>query len=363
MTTQLTIDRSILSQLTTPTSRADVLAWYVTLSTWALSVGSELAGRIIEFLRDNKGWTLADAYHAIFIGYAVMGFVNVILIWLMTDACEASVTSDKYEQVPQNEADDVEMDEQSSSTPPPPKEPQPSQSKPGTWMAWMGSWLSNVSAPTRRIMYKLWILLMADSVADGMVPFALCNLWLEREFSPSKATLGDVTAVSYLLAAISSVFAGPLARRIGLINTMVFTHVPSSAAVLLFGLPSQFWMAIALLFIRAGLNNMDQAPRAAFIAAVVKPEERTAVMGITSTLRTLAAMVGPSITGLLAAGDRFWIAFLVAGALRLAYDFGLYALFVNVKLHQHETVSPGEAENHTRRASSVELEDGDISQR
>ncbi|KAM0718661.1 hypothetical protein Q7P37_005732 [Cladosporium fusiforme] len=353
------IEESIISQLTTPTSRADVLAWYVTISTWGLSVGSEMAGRIIEFLRDSKGWTLADAYHAIFIGYAVMGTVNVILVWLMTDACEASLTSGKYEQVSQNEADDFELDEQSSSTPPGQKQSEHPQPKSDTWLAWAGGWLSNVSAPTRRIMYKLWVLLMADSVADGMVPFALCNLWLEREFQPSKATLGDVTAISYLLAAISSVFAGPLARRIGLINTMVFTHVPSSAAVLLFGLPSQFWMSIVLLFIRAGLNNMDQAPRAAFIAAVVKPEERTAVMGITSTLRTLAAMVGPSITGLLAAGDRFWIAFVVAGALRLAYDFGLYALFVNMKLHQHETVAPEQDENHMRRASSVDLEVGE----
>jgi hypothetical protein len=70
-------------------------------------------------------------------------------------------------------------------------------------------------------------------------------------------------------------------------------------------------------------------------------------------------MVGPSITGLLAAGDRFWIAFLVAGALRLAYDFGLYALFVNMKLHQHETVVPSEEHNERRRSSSDDLEDGE----
>lgn len=331
----------------------------MTISTWGLSVGSEAAGRIVDFLRDEKGWTLANAYHSIFIGYAVMGLVNAALVSLMTSACEASETSDKYEQVPQNENDDVEMDEQPSSTQPPPKASEPLSSGSNSWLAWAGSWLSNISRPTRHIMYKLWLLLMADSVADGMVPFALCNLWLEREFKPSKATLGDVTAVSYLLAAVGGVFAGPLARRIGLINTMVFTHVPSSAAVFLFGLPSHFWMSVVLLFVRAGLNNMDQAPRAAFIAAVVRPEERTAVMGITSTLRTLAAMVGPSITGVLAAGDRFWIAFLVAGALRLAYDFGLYALFVNMKLHQHETVPPAEVVIDSRRASDVSLEEGE----
>lgn len=360
LTEQLTNTlRSIISQLTTPTTRSDVLAWYVTISTWGLSVGSEAAGRIIEYLRDSHGWTLANAYHSIFIGYAVMGSVNSALVYFMTNACEASDASDDYAQVSQNESEDIELDEQEPSIQQPHKTPEPLQAQGTGWMSRMGNYFANISASTRRIMYKLWILLMADSVADGMVPFALCNLWLEREFSPSKATLGDVTAISYLLAAISSVFAGPLARRIGLINTMVFTHVPSSAAVLLFGLPSHFWMSVVLLFIRAGLNNMDQAPRAAFIAAVVKPEERTAVMGITSTLRTLAAMIGPSITGLLAAGDRFWIAFLVAGALRLAYDFGLYALFVNMKLHQHETVAPSDMPEERRRASSEDLEDGD----
>lgn len=82
---------------------------------------------------------------------------------------------------------------------------------------------------------------------------------------------------------------------------------------------------------------MDQAPRAAFIAAAVKPEERTAVMGITGTLRTLASAVGPSVTGLLADNNRFGIAFVVAGALRICYDLGLFALFVNMKLHSHES--------------------------
>lgn len=331
----------------------------MTIPTWGLSVGGEIAGRIIEFLQDGRGWSLANAYHSIFVGYAVMGVVNSILVYFLTDACEADDTSDTYAQVSQNESDDIELDEHEPPLPQAAKTLEPPTAQSNRLLSWMGSWLSNISAPTRRIMYKLWILLMADSLADGMVPFALCNLWLEREFKPSKATLGDVTAVSYLLGAISSVFAGPLARRIGLINTMVFTHVPSSAAVFLFGLPSHLWMSIVLLFIRAGLNNMDQAPRAAFIAAVVKPEERTAVMGITATLRTIAAMIGPSITGLLAAGDRFWIAFLVAGALRLAYDFGLYALFVNMKLYQHETVAPSSTPESRRRSSENEIEDGE----
>lgn len=85
---------------------------------------------------------------------------------------------------------------------------------------------------------------------------------------------------------------------------------------------------------------MDQAPRSALIAAIVKPEERTAVMGITSMMRTLAATAGPTVTGLLAGSNRFWIAFVAGGAFRLAYDIGLWVIFVNIKLHQHEEVQP-----------------------
>lgn len=117
---------------------------------------------------------------------------------------------------------------------------------------------------------------------------------------------------------------------------MVFTHVPSSAAVLLFPFPGSFWLTAGLLLLRSALNPLDQAPRTALIAAVVRADERTAVMGITALMRTTAAMLGPTLTGLLAADGRFWIAFVVAGVARLTYDFGLYALFINVQLHRHE---------------------------
>ena len=117
---------------------------------------------------------------------------------------------------------------------------------------------------------------------------------------------------------------------------MVFTHLPSSAAVLVFPFPPYLWLTVILLFVRAGLNNMDQPPRSAFIAGVVRPDERTAAMGITTIVRTLAAMSGPTVTGFLAGNDNFWIAFIVAGACRISYDIGLYILFINVKLYEHE---------------------------
>ncbi|EXJ81351.1 hypothetical protein A1O3_07641 [Capronia epimyces CBS 606.96] len=346
------IEESVLSQLTTPSTRADVLAWYVTTSTLGSSIGSEASGRIVHYLQAREGWTPVDAYHALFWVYTAMGLVNALLVLPLTEACELHTPAETYSQVPQDEHEQGDSNVELPGGEPQPQlqhhdgqdgdadgdaTPDPSWSG---WIAKAKSWFTTrfaeISAPTRSIMYKLWFLLAVDSLADGMVPYSLTNYYMDNKFQPSKSTLGDVSSVSYLLGAVAAVFAGPLARKIGLINTMVFTHVPSSAAVVFFPFPPWLWMTAALLFVRAGLNNMDQAPRSAFIAAVVKPNERTAVMGITSMLRTMAAMAGPSVTGLLAANNQFWIAFVVAGVCRLAYDFGLYAMFVNMKLYQHE---------------------------
>jgi hypothetical protein len=315
-----------------------VLSWYVTISTLGSSLGSEASGRIIHYLGSRDGWTTVDSYHALFWIYSIMGVVNALLMLLLTDACELKQDNETYAQVPQTEDEGADQ----AHTPgllPGATTTSPT-GVPVHWIKRAGSWLSSqlaqISAPTRSVMYKLWFLLAVDSLADGMVSYPMTNYYMDTKFHPKKSTLGDVTSVSYFLGAISSVFAGPMARKIGLINTMVFTHIPSSAAVVLFPFPPAFWMSACLLFVRAGLNNMDQAPRTAFIAAVVKPEERTAVMGITSMLRTLAAMSGPTLTGFLAADEKFWIAFVVAGSCRLAYDLGLYAMFVNMKLYQHE---------------------------
>lgn len=349
------VEESILSQLTTPTSRSDVLAWYVTVAALGSTLGSETSGRIIDFLTSRDGWTLTDAYHSIFWIYAVMGVVNTVLVLLLSGDCEGDSHKDKYAAVAQDEnqailraeppaaesygsiattsGDSASGDSESR------RSSLTSQEAPRS--GWLSSWIGEISQPTLSVMSKLWILLAIDSLSDGMTPYSLTNYYMDNKFHPSKATLGDLTSVGYFLSCIGGLFAGPLARSIGLINTMVFTHIPSSAAVLLFPFPSTLWLTAILLFVRAGLNNMDQAPRSALIAGVVRPSERTACMGITQTVRTLAATTGPLVTGFLAQKDRFWIAFVVGGACRLTYDIGLWIIFVNVKLHQHE-VQPAE---------------------
>ncbi|KAK3311983.1 major facilitator superfamily domain-containing protein [Apodospora peruviana] len=339
------IEESTVSELTSPATRADVLGWYVTLASIGSSVGTEASGRVVEFLVSRRGWTLLDAYHACFWLYAIMGGLNLINVLCMSSNCELK----KKTATATAPAAAVEQDEAtttSQSAPPVtdgvvdetaplllgdnPDTPQ--QKKGSSWRQG-----ANISRDTLSVMILLWALLMLDSFADGMVYMSLTTYFLSTKFpSLPKSTLGDMLSTAWFLCSVSTVFAGPLARHIGLVNTMVFTHIPSSAAVLFFPFPKTIGWTYALLLLRLGLNNMDQAPRAAMIAAVVRPEERTAVMGITGMLRTLAGSVGPSVTGVLAGDGRFWIAFVVAGSARLAYDVGLWALFVNVRLHRHE---------------------------
>lgn len=387
------VEESMLSEVTNPNTRADVLVWYVTTSALGSAVGTEVAGRAVHYLSNGSdagglGWSLRQAYHACYWAYAAMGILNLVLSLMLSKKSELQHRSiDEADTVvgDNESANDIQLS--SRSSPRTPTTPGSSSSSsatvvdgsddgsfggrkadddndedddsdfgdegqalahPGTTStqpatstpAKAPGRLSQISKKTRSIMYGLWFLLMVDSLADGMASIALTSYYMDSKFHMSKDSLGNILSISYLLAAFSSVFAGPLSRYIGLINTMVFTHVPSSAAVLLFPLPNSIGLTYALLLLRIGLNNLDQAPRAALIAAVVRPEERTAVLGVTSLLRTLASTTGPTVTGFLAGSGRFWIAFVVAGALRLAYDFGLFAMFVNIRLYQYEPKTP-----------------------
>ncbi|KAK4445187.1 major facilitator superfamily domain-containing protein [Podospora aff. communis PSN243] len=320
------IEESVVAELTTPETRADVLVWYVTMASLGSSAGTELAGRMVEGLRAREGWELVDAYHACFWLYAVMGVVNVGVNLMLSERCELRVVQRGGEGEREGLLEGVGEEEEEGG-----------EKKKGKWFA-------QISRETLGVMAVLWFLLSVDSVADGMVSMSLTTYYIDQKFHPAKSTLGDFLSASYFLSSLSTIFSGPLSRYIGLVNTMVFTHIPSSAAVLLFPFPQSLGGTFALLLLRVGLNNMDQAPRAALIAAVVRPEERTAVMGITVLFRTLASVTGPTVTGFLAANDKFWVAFVAAGALRLAYDLGLFAMFINIKLYKHEPISVAESQ-------------------
>lgn len=134
-------------------------------------------------------------------------------------------------------------------------------------------------------------------------------------------------SATWFVSTIGNIFASSLAKRLGLIQAMVFTHLPSSIFLALLPVPPGLALTICLLVGRSVLNSMDQAPRSAFLSIVVLPEERTAVMGVVNILKTLSQSSGPSLTGLLAGSGRFWVAFVVAGSLKATYDLLLLAFF------------------------------------
>lgn len=148
-------------------------------------------------------------------------------------------------------------------------------------------------------------------------------------------------SATWFVSTIGNVFASSLAKRLGLIQAMVVTHLPSSVFLALLPVPSGLALTICLLVGRSVLNSMDQAPRSAFLSIVVLPEERTAVMGVVNILKTLSQSGGPSVTGVLAGRGRFWIAFVVAGSLKAAYDLLLLAFFGGrVQISKEETIAP-----------------------
>lgn len=135
------------------------------------------------------------------------------------------------------------------------------------------------------------------------------------------------------IAAFSMLVASSLAKRIGNVQTMVFTHLPSSIFLALIPVPHALPFAILVLVLRSCTQSMDTAPRSAFLASVVRPNERTAVLGVTNVVKTIAQSMGPLITGIFAGRDLFWLSFVAAGSLKVGYDLGMLAAFVG-----HQTI-------------------------
>ena len=178
--------------------------------------------------------------------------------------------------------------------------------------------------PSRRVVFKLAALFSIDSFGGGLVVNSLMSLWLMQKFGLSLTAAGSFFFWAGLLSAASQLAAPVVARRIGLLNTMVFTHIPANACLVLAALAPGLSMALALLFLRSALSQMDVPTRTAYVMSVVTPAERAAAASLTAVPRSLAASVSPSLGGaLLAAG---WLAapLLLAGLLKIGYDVTLW---------------------------------------
>jgi MFS family permease len=185
--------------------------------------------------------------------------------------------------------------------------------------------------PSRNIIYRLAALFSLDAFAGGFVVQSLLALWLFQRFNLSLEAASVYFFCSSLLGAMSFPVAAWLARRIGLINTMVFTHIPSSICLIAAACSSSLTVVLSLLLVRSALSQMDVPTRSSYVMAVVTPAERTAAASVTAVPRSLASSISPAIAGFMLAGPFSGLPLVVCGGLKIAYDLALLRMFRHTK--------------------------------
>jgi len=192
---------------------------------------------------------------------------------------------------------------------------------------------------SRGIVRRLAALFALDAFAGGFVVQTFIVFWFGRQFGADAELMGLVYFGVGLVQAASSVLAGWLASRIGMLNTMVFSHLPSNVLLALIPLAPSMLLAVLLLLARSALSQMDVPARQAYVAALVDPAERTAAAGYTNAARHLVRPAGPALASL-SMGMAAGLPFLIAGGLKAAYDIALYFTFRRVRLPEDDSPAP-----------------------
>ncbi|KAK3707462.1 hypothetical protein LTR37_012104 [Vermiconidia calcicola] len=305
------IEESTLAHLTPTEQRSSIFAWYALIGTAGSASGLITCGWVTTVLIRHKGWSTIEAYRVIYFVYATIGLIKLVLSLLLSKKCE-------LERHPSAE----------SETETAPLLGNTASSKGHTTKFAL---LPQLSRESGAILVELCLLFALDAFASGLAPLSWITNYFHRRFHLSEGTIGSIFFSTSIISAVSILAAASIAKRIGNVRTMVFTHLPSTIFLALLGLPSKLPPAVALLVLRACTQSMDTAPRSAFLSAVVLPSERTTVMGTVNVVKTLAQSLGPLVTGVLVGKQLFWVAFLVAGCLKAAYDIGMLLLFVRRK--------------------------------
>ena len=185
--------------------------------------------------------------------------------------------------------------------------------------------------PSRAVVWKLAGLFSVDSFAGGFIINALLALWLFERFELSLTGAGTFFFWTGLLSAVSQLAAAPLARRIGLVNTMVFTHLPANLCLIAAAFAPSLPVALGLLLVRSLLSQMDVPARGAYVMSVVTPAERPAAASFTAVPRSLASALSPSLTGVMFAAGAMATPLVLCGVLKSVYDVALLAMFRKVR--------------------------------
>ncbi len=295
----LSIEQAALSHVVPSRSRTEVFAWYTLAGSVATALGALCGGAAAEALQEASIST-SGSYRAVVLLYAALG---IALAFLFTRLSRSS---------------EVEM---------PAKEP--------------GSALSAANflgvSRSRSVVLKLSSLFALDSFAGGFVLQSFAAYWFYLRFGVQPAKLGVIFFWANVLAGISALFASRLAARIGLVRTMVVTHLPSNVLLILVPLMPNLSLAVLLLLVRFSISQMDVPTRQSYTMAVVRPEERSAAGGITGVARTAGAAISPVFAGFLFSRPSLInVPFFVAGSLKIVYDLVLYKKFAAIQPPEDE---------------------------
>jgi MFS family permease len=192
--------------------------------------------------------------------------------------------------------------------------------------------------PSRGIVFKLAALFSLDSFAGGFAVQSLVALWLFERFELSLAAAGLFFFWSNVLSAFSFPVAARLAQRFGLVNTMVFTHIPSSICLILAALSPSLAITLGLLLVRSMLSQMDVPTRTSYVMAVVTPAERTAAASFTAVPRSLASSLSPALAGAMMANPFSGLPLVICGCLKILYDLSLLYSFRHIKPPEEQAV-------------------------
>jgi MFS family permease len=192
--------------------------------------------------------------------------------------------------------------------------------------------------PSKGIVYRLTALFAVDAFGGGLLVQSIVALWLFQVFGISASSVASLFFWTGILSAASFLAAGPIARRIGLVRTMVFTHLPSSFCLIAIPFSNDLTAVIALLLLRSLLSQMDVPTRTSYVMAVVTPPERPAAASLTSVPRSLSAAVGPVVSGALIGLSAFGWPFLIGGAVKIGYDLALLAMFSRIQPPEERAV-------------------------
>jgi MFS family permease len=302
----LTIEQAILPQtLKKLRKRNTVFAIYNMAGTFAMAAGVLLSGLPAVLQQELQNFdivlTQISSIKLLFVLYGVLGIVLIGIYLLLSQKIEVRDNQGKQNDEP------IRLTKMSSLTP-----------------------------KSRSIVMRLSGLFAVDSFAGGFVIQSIVSFWFFTRFEADLTTLSYIFSVAGVLTAFSFMAAAKIADKIGLINTMVFTHIPANVLIIAVAFAPTLPIAVVLYLLRMALSQMDVPTRQSYIVAVVKEDERTASAGITNISRNLTQAISPSLTGILINSLSLSAPFVIGGALKVAYDIALFLNFRNVKPPEEE---------------------------